>query len=164
METTLRLSGLFPLIHDMPSYRDLTEGLGRENSEQRAVVPEAAKPYLLACLWEEMGLPMLVLTSSTDRAKRLFDQLLSWSGSEAPIQLFPEPDALPYERLTADPANIQERLRGLSSLTHDPSVPLIVASVRAAVRRQYLLTSSPLPAMFSKLAPKLIWNNCLPNG
>ena len=135
LEAALRLSGLFSLIHNMPSYRDLTEELGRESSEQRAVTPEAAKPYLLACLWQKMDLPMLALTSSADRAKRLFDQLLSWCGSEAPIQLFPEPDALPYERLVGDPANIQERLRGLSILTQESSVPLIVASVRAAAQK-----------------------------
>jgi len=119
----------------MPSYHNLLEELRQESGEQRVVVLEAAKPYLLACLWEELNLPMLVLTSSAERAKRLQDQFLTWCGSDAPIQLFPEPDALPHERLAADAAIIQGRLRGLSSLCQEPSHPPIVASARAAVQK-----------------------------
>ena len=108
----MNLSCLLPLIDEISGYRQLLEAL-RQGGEQRVVVLDAAKPYLLASLYRELGRPMLVVTPRPEGAKQLQDQLLSWS-SDALI--FPEPDSLPYERLASDPATIQQRIKALATL------------------------------------------------
>ena len=125
----MNLATLLPLIDDIPGYRQLLEAL-REGGRQRLVVLDAATPYLLAGLHRELGHPMLVLVAQPEEAKQLQDQLLSWRG-EAPVHVFPEPDALPYERLAPDPATVQQRIKALSMLQGIESpdrAPLVIAS------------------------------------
>jgi len=132
----MNLARLLPLINEMPGYRQLLEGL-RKGGRQRLVVLDAAKPYLLACLHQELGWPMLVVVPQPEEAKQLQDQLLSWRGN-APIHVFPEPDALPYERLSPDPATVQQRIKALSMLKGADSqgeAPLVIASAHALAQK-----------------------------
>lgn len=133
----MNLARLLPLINEIPGYLRLLEAL-RRGGEERLVVLDAAKPYLLASLHRELGLPMLVMVAQPEEAKHLRDQLATWLG-EAPIQIFPEPDALPYERLSSDPSTIQQRIRALSTLkgvdgTEDKA-PLVIASAHALAQK-----------------------------
>jgi len=111
----------------MPSYRRLLEAL-RRGGEERVVVLDAAKPYLVACLHRELKLPMLVVTPRPQEARQLQDQLLAW-GDDAII--FPEPDSLPYERLASEPSTIGQRINALSLLDSGDTAPLIIASAHA---------------------------------
>ncbi|MBE0415619.1 MAG: transcription-repair coupling factor [Dehalococcoidia bacterium] len=132
----MNLACLLPLIDEMPGYRQLLEALrrGGDSDLSEVVVLDAAKPYLLACLHRELGLPMLVVTARSEGAKQLQDQLLSWRG-DASIQIFPEPDSLPYERLASDPSTVQQRIKALSTLNAGDKATLIIASSHALAQK-----------------------------
>ena len=105
----MNLSGLLPLIEGMPGYQRLINDLQAAKGEKRVAVLDAAKPYLVASLYHRLSLPMLVITPKSERAKELYDELPVWYGSNDSIHLFPEPDALPYERISADPYTVKQR-------------------------------------------------------
>jgi len=120
----------------MPGYSHLLEAL-KKGGIQRLVVLDAARPYLLACLHQELGQPMLVVAAQPEEAKQLQEQLLTWRG-DAPIHVFPEPDALPYERLAPDPFTVQQRIKSLSMLKGIDSqdgAPLVIVSAYALAQK-----------------------------
>ena len=135
----MNLGCLLPLIDEMPGYSRLIETLlsKKAGGEHQVVVPDQAKPYLLAALHRDLGWPMLVVTPRPEGAKQLQDQLLAW-GSD-PFFL-PEPDSLPYERLASDPSTVQQRINTLYTLSfainsnNADSAPLVIASSHAVAR------------------------------
>ncbi len=129
----MNLACLFPVINDMPGYRLLLEEI-RRGGEQKVVVLDAARPLLLSALHGELGLPILAITPHPDQAKHLHDQLQCWSG-DALIEFFPEPDCLPYERVSSEPATVQQRIRALSIFNSNGKAPLVVASARAVAHK-----------------------------
>ncbi len=133
----LNLTQLLHLIEEMPAYRQLVDKLRKQNGNIRAAVLDAAKPYLVAALYQSLRLPMLVVTAQPENGKKLYEQLLTW-GSSSQIKLFPEPDALPYQRAASDTSTEQERLQVLSSLANidrDQNAPLIVTSAPALMQK-----------------------------
>ena len=151
----MNLGCLLPLIDEMPGYCQLLEAL-RRGGEQRVVVLDEAKPYLLAALHRELGWPVLVVTPRPEGAKQLQDQLLCWSGE---ARIFPEPDSLPYERLASDPATIQQRISTLHTLnlrrtgrptlrpltTHPPALRCTSGGVPQTPARGETPLDSPFP-------------------
>ena len=135
----LNLTQLLCLIEEMPAYRRLVEEWPQSDGETRVVVLDAAKPYLIAALYRRWHLPMLVVTAQPENGKKLYEQLLIWANSRT--KLFPEPDALPYERITADATTELERVQVLSTLANcdqdEPTTeaPLIVASAPALMMK-----------------------------
>jgi len=101
------------------------------------VVADAARPYVLVGLYRELRRPMLVIVARADVARYLRDELSMWLGQDAPLYLFPELDALPYERLPSTPYTIAQRLTVLSELARvrvsAGYAPLIVTSVQAVM-------------------------------
>jgi transcription-repair coupling factor (superfamily II helicase) len=133
----LNLTQLLHLIDEMPAYRQLVEELKRHNGNTKAVVLEAAKPYLIAALCQSRRLPMVVVTARPEKCRRLHEQLVTWSSSSQ-IKLFPEPDALPYEHIASDTSTEQERVQVLSALATvngDENPPLVVASAPALMQK-----------------------------
>ena len=59
----MNLSLLLPLLQEMPAYKQLVEQLSAAKDEHKAVILEAAKPYFIAILYEELGLPFMVVTA-----------------------------------------------------------------------------------------------------
>ena len=127
----MNISGLLPLIDGTLGYRRLINDLQIAKGEKKVAVLDAAKPYLLACLYLRLGLPALVITSKPERARQLYDEIPIWCGSNDPIYLFPEPDALPYERISSDPYTVKQRLKALSCLNEAGRPPLVIASAHA---------------------------------
>jgi len=126
------LTKLLHLIERMPVYRQLLDGL-RRNASTRVAVLDAAKPYLIAALYQSLHLPMVVVTAQPEKCRRLHEQLSAWSNSSQ-IKLLPEPDALPYERIASDASTEQERIQVLSALANingETGAPLVVASAPA---------------------------------
>jgi len=133
----LSLTQLLHLIEEMPAYRQLVEELKRQDGNTKAVVLEAAKPYFIAALHQSRRLPMVVVTARPEKCRRLQEQLVTWSHSSG-VQLFPEPDALPYERIASDATTEQERVQVLSALAGingDASPPLVIASAPALMQK-----------------------------
>ena len=120
----------------------------------RAVVLEEAKAPFLAALAQDMGVPLLVVTARPGRASMLAEQFQSWLGTLAPVYFLPEPDVLPYERLSPDARIVQERLRVLHALSSLPAEgafsPVIVGPIGA------LVTRTIAPAAFAKSTITLV--------
>jgi transcription-repair coupling factor (superfamily II helicase) len=134
----LVINQLLHLIEDLPAYRELTSHIRKNKKDEiRALVLDAAKPYLIAALHQYLRLPVLVVTSQPEDAKRLYEQISLWSGTGA-LTIFPEPDTLAYQRSLGDFAIEQERLQVLASLVGEESkkaTPLIVCSASALTQR-----------------------------
>jgi transcription-repair coupling factor (superfamily II helicase) len=135
---TLDLHPLLDLIKEIPVYREITDKLKKLTKEDTQVlVLDAAKPYLIAALYHELKLPMLVVTAQPDNAKKLFEQISLWCNSSE-LNIFPEPDTLPYQRTIADFSVEQERLQVLYSLSNPERKkmpPLIISSASALIQK-----------------------------
>ncbi|HUV75037.1 MAG TPA: CarD family transcriptional regulator, partial [Dehalococcoidales bacterium] len=130
----LDLTKLLHLIEEMPAYRQLIKAL-QQGDRVGAAVLEAAKPYLISALYHSQRQPMLVVSARPENCKKLYEQILNWSNAD--VRLFPEPDALPYERMVPDAATEMERVQVLSALAgcqpgeSSSGAPLIVVSAPA---------------------------------
>ncbi len=136
----LELTQLLNLINGMPAFRQLAGELQQPEVNTRVAVLDAAKPYLIAALYYHLRLPILVITAQPENSKKLYEQLLTWSNANH-VKLFPEPDALPYQRVTSDTSTELERIRALATLAN------IVPKTDAAV----VVTSAP--ALVPKTTP-----------
>ena len=132
----LDLTQLLHLIEEMPAYRQLVDEL-QQNGNTRVAILDAAKPYLIAALYQSRRLPMLIVTAQPENCKKLYEQLLTWCNSTQ-VKLLPEPDALPYQRIASDASTELERIQVLSALVNsEPTTdaPLVVASAPAFMQK-----------------------------
>jgi len=130
-------SQLLRLTDEMPAYRQLLAALDEPGESARAAVLDAAKPYLIASVYRQLKRPLLIVTAQPEDARSLRDQLSIWSGSAGP-ELFPEPDTLPYQRITSDTSAELERLRILSALTGANGTqanPLVIVSALTLMQK-----------------------------
>ncbi|MDD5509845.1 MAG: transcription-repair coupling factor [Dehalococcoidales bacterium] len=134
------ITGLLQLSAEMPAYRQLIDRLGKPGGSTRVVVLDAARPYLIASLYHDLKRPLLVVTAQPQESKKLSEQLAAWTGSTR-LRLFPEPDTLPYQRITSDTVTEMERLQILSALAG------------AGGKRNAPLTITSTPALMQKVAP-----------
>ena len=134
-----QLDKLLRLIGQAPGYSRLAEKV-KQKAGATTIVLDAARPYLIAALYEELNAPVLLVTAQPEHAHTLYDELSSWC-SAGRVMLSPEPDVLPYERLTPDSTTGLERIQVLSALANcgssdkAKSPPLIVASAAALMSR-----------------------------
>jgi transcription-repair coupling factor (superfamily II helicase) len=147
----MNLSKLLQLIEDTPEYRRLVDELKESDGETKAVVLKAAKPYLMAALYRSLGKPMVVVSAQPENCQKLYEQIGSWGSSE--VKLFPEPDALPYERISADASTELERVQALSALVgmDEANPPLIVVSAPALMGK--LTPHKPFSAAVHTIKP-----------
>src|SRR5512136_2098239 len=132
----MNLSCLLSLLKDVPAYKQLADELRTAKGEHRAVILDAAKAYVIAALYEELGLPLVVITPQPETARKLHEQLRTWCSPSAQLHRLPELDFLPYDKsqLSAVSYQMIERLRALTTLVlHEGSdnSPLIVTSALA---------------------------------
>jgi len=136
----MNLSCLLSLLKEMPAYRQLVGGLSTAKGEHKAIILDAAKPYLIAALYEELNLPLMVVTGQPEGARKLHEQLRAWCSSSAELHRLPELDFLPYgsSQLSAVSYQMMERLRALATLAlYDESdkPPLLVTSALAIMSK-----------------------------
>jgi transcription-repair coupling factor (superfamily II helicase) len=139
----LRLWGLVPALHKVQGYSEILKQLtGRLDGQAPSMdlsLPEAARPFLLAGLRNDLQTAMLIVTSRRDRARQIYDQFKVWSESSSSIFLFPEPDVLSYERIAWDRVIAQDRLLALTTLALDrgggEQPLLVVTSLRALLQK-----------------------------
>ncbi len=132
----LTLPVLTSLIEETPAFRRLL-ALLKGDSSPRAAVPNAAKPYVIAAIYKSLKRPMLIVTAQPEKSKEIHGELPIWAGTSR-IDLFPEPDTLPYQQATHDSATEVERLKALASLTADDygdNPPLVVAPTPALMEK-----------------------------
>ncbi|PIZ26678.1 MAG: transcription-repair coupling factor [Chloroflexi bacterium CG_4_10_14_0_8_um_filter_46_9] len=138
----MNLSCLLSLMKELPSYAQLVRQVSAE-WEGKTVVLDAAKPYLIAALYEQLGLPIMVIIAQPRDARKLYEQLQVWCSPSANVYYFPELDFHSYDSVALYHSNtVVERLQTLSTLAFEQDIrepPLIVAS---------------LPAVMNKTTPK----------
>ena len=136
------------MLGENAAFQQLVEGIRSGRAVHHLEAPEVARPYLIAALWEQLTIPMVVIVPRPDDARRMHDQLLTYLGEESPVYLFSEPEVLPYERLVADAATNNQRMLVLDALIGDQNASvegqkpvghspfaLVVSSTAAALRR-----------------------------
>ena len=141
----MNLSGLLPFVRQAPAYQRLARAL--EEGRLGDLFPEGdpsqglgvitpARPYLAAALHQQANLPLIVLTTRAERVSQWTEQLRVWTGANR-IYAFPEPDALPYERVPWSRETISDRILALTSLLRpgDEQAPVVVASARALMHK-----------------------------
>jgi len=132
----MNLSLLPSLLKEMPAYRQLVGELSAAKGEHKVTILDAAKPYLIATLYEELNLPLMVVTGQPESARKLHEQLRAWCSPSAELHRLPELDFLPYDgsRLSAVSYQVIERLRALATLAlyeEGDKPPLVVTSALA---------------------------------
>jgi transcription-repair coupling factor (superfamily II helicase) len=131
----MNLSGLLSPVEEMPSYKELILDIREASGEKRGLVIDSARPSLIASLFRSLGLPILVITARSERARQLHEEIPLWLGIDDRVRLLPEPDALPYERLSSDYFTVQQRLRVLAELAGDDKPVLVIAPAYAVARK-----------------------------
>jgi transcription-repair coupling factor (superfamily II helicase) len=113
----MKLNGLLDLGQSIPGYQDLLATLrAGERVATPLAVYHAARPYLVGLLARALQRPILVVTARSGRARQWVDELRIWLPDEIPVQLFADPDALPYERIAWASETRQRRLEALVGL------------------------------------------------
>ena len=137
----MNLSGIIEFLTEHPEFQRLLKAIGdkgassKEKSRWEGVVLDAAKPALIAALHLSLNKPMLVLTARPEVAKELHEQIDRWASSGS-IQLFPEPDVLPYEPHSWETSIALDRLKVLHLLSsRQKEAPLVVASLPAVLNK-----------------------------
>ena len=136
----MALTGLLSLLGAQPWLQRHLRNLDAPSARSTLTVHPDHQPIYLASLWQLQQRPVVVIAPRLDDARRLHDQLLAYLGDAAPVYLLPEPEVLPFERLSVDARTGNQRLAALASLAaaqDEPdgaATPLVVASVSSALR------------------------------
>jgi len=136
----MNLSCLLSLLQEMPAYKQLVGELSTVKGEHKTTILDATKAYLIAALYEELGLPLMVVTGQPESARKLHEQLRAWCSPSAELHRFPELDFLPYgsSQLSAVSYQMMERLRALATLAlyeESDKPPLVVTSALAIMSK-----------------------------
>ena len=134
----MALTGLLSLVGAQPWMRQHLRNMERPSAHGSLAVDTEHQPLYVGALWHLQRRPVIVLTPRLEDARRLYDQLLTYLGEDAPVWLLPEPEALPFERLAVDARTGNQRLAALAALAAggepDADPPLVIASVASALR------------------------------
>jgi len=136
----MNLSCLLSLLKEVPAYRHLVGELSTAKGEHKATILDAAKPYLIAALYDELNLPLMVVTGQPETARKLHEQLRAWCSPSAELHRLPELDFLPYggSQLLTVSYQMMERLRALAALAlyeESDKPPLVVTSALAIMSK-----------------------------
>ena len=127
------ITGLLKLVESRPAFRELINGLN--GNTIKTSLPEAAKPFLISALYASTGRPVLVVTAQPENARNMYEQVYAWCNTNR-VKFFPEPDALPYQRIVSDTSTEAERLQVLASLAgQNGENPLIITSIPALIQK-----------------------------
>ena len=123
----MRLHTLLPRLAAAPTFEKVLADLASGRAVLSAITP--ARPFALAALHSQLRRPVVAITSRPSEARVLANELRAWAADPDLILLFPETDALPYDRLPNDPDKLAERLgtlERLAGLNPDGAAPLVV--------------------------------------
>ncbi len=136
----MNVSGLLTTIEALEPYQTLRRNLEDGLSPSPLGLMRAARPPLLAALARDLQRPILIVTGTVERARKLAQSLRDWSADPTSVLRFPQPLSLFYERTPWTEEVIAGRLHVLATLSTWPSKKpgspcLIVASARALMQR-----------------------------
>ncbi|MGV9710703.1 transcription-repair coupling factor [Gordonia sp. NPDC003424] len=136
MSTPSALHGLANLACADKAIADL---LGRRGADRLDVTaPDAARPFVVACLAQSADAPLLVVSANGREADDLTAELAELLDDPASVAQFPSWETLPHERLSPSADTVGQRLAVLHRLAHpaDAAAPLrvVVTTVRSLVQ------------------------------
>jgi len=134
------LSLLLSIVRELPAYQELTGQLLNSKTTPKVIVLNAARAYLIASLYGDLNLPLMVITTQPENAKKLYEELQLWCQPSTNLCNFPESEFSPYEysALYSRTAS-RERLTTLSTLslykqtkTKNPAISVTPSTTKAA--------------------------------
>ena len=139
----MTISGLLSCFDELPAYRQLASTVEDQVSSPTLLLPKSARAPLLARLYQERKIPILLIVGRVETAAAWYQSLETWLPEESTLLRFPEPTPLPYDR---GPWSERTRLGRLSVLTQlisrqHPLIPppqfppIIVTSARAFLQK-----------------------------
>jgi transcription-repair coupling factor (superfamily II helicase) len=135
----MRLGGLTALVREAAPVGRLRACLHEDAAVRLTVgVPDAAKPALLAALLDDTQEPALIVAARPARAAALAEEIATFVGDAGRVLLFPEIDAIPYERVQADRDAIEARLQVLETLALPGAVGRIIVTSGMALAQRTL--------------------------
>ena len=127
----------FRSILDFLSYSDrysnLLELIERQEQKLNLLISESPLAYLTAGINRDIGRSVLIVTSTADKARRMYEEALFWGDDNDGVRLFPEAENIQFERLIPDEGIVHERLITLDKVSAGNALtkrPIIVTSVQ----------------------------------
>jgi transcription-repair coupling factor (superfamily II helicase) len=119
------------------SYNDLIEQLTeRERSIECLGFSGSEKAYLIAKIFLQLRVPLLVVASSTKQAEQLIEDLGFFAGdSELPILFFPPYNILPFKFLSYHNETAGHRVRVLYQLLEETAPSVVVTTIDALLQK-----------------------------
>ena len=141
----MNLSGLLDILPSLPAFRELLAQLERQKNggtepiEAQSLLT-SARPFVAAGLKKHLPGPLVLITSRSEAAQQLADQLLDWlpphDEGGPPVLHFADPDSLPFERISWSSITRQRRLTALSALqSKSGRAPVVVDGARALMQK-----------------------------
>lgn len=139
----MSISGILDIFEQLPAYQKLGQALNGEGDISALMLPKGARPSIVAKLYLEKQLPILLLTSRVESASAWIQALEMWLPAGDVMRRLPEPTPLPYDRGPWSDRCRHERMAVLTRLMagQNPQLPalehppLIVASARAFMQK-----------------------------
>ncbi len=136
----MNLSGLVSTLETLPAYQSLLAELRSGDLPPQALL-HSARPLVVAGLAASGPGPVVFITADAKNAQQLAETLPLFlretEGTAPDVLLFPEPDAMPYERIPWSDRTRQQRLTALAALQGRNSRPqtVVIASARALMQK-----------------------------
>jgi transcription-repair coupling factor (superfamily II helicase) len=137
------LDQIISTIQAQQAFQDLLDNLENGRLLPNLGLHRAVRLPVLAALYQQLSVPVLLASDRTDYALTLADELSLWC-PDAPRHFFPEPNPLFYEPAAWGVTTRRDRLLALTALaalqipgasSPETQPPIIVASARALMTR-----------------------------
>ena len=137
------LDQIISTIQAQQAFQDLLDNLENGRLLPNLGLHRAVRLPVLAALYQQLSVPILLASDRTDYALTLADELSLWC-PDAPRHFFPEPNPLFYEPAAWGVTTRRDRLLALTALaalqipgasSPETQPPIIVASARALMTR-----------------------------
>ncbi len=139
----MSVSGILQIYDQLPAFAQLVEAVEGQQPIPALMLPKGARPSILAKLYLEQQVPILLLTGRVESAAAWIQALEMWLPEGDVMRRLPEPTPLPNDRGPWSDRSRAERIAVLMRLMagQQPNIPplahppLIVASARAFLQK-----------------------------
>lgn len=139
----MSVSGILQIYDQLPAFGELVNTLQAQQPVPALLLPKGARPSILAKLYLERHVPIVLLTGRVESAAAWIQALEMWLPEGDVMRRLPEPTPLPNDRGPWSDRCRAERIAVLMRLMAGqqpnipalPQPPLIVASARAFLQK-----------------------------
>ncbi len=140
----MNLSPLIDVLKQDAKALEIEKHLAINNSVN-VIALEESRPFTVAGIYKALSRPLLIVSPTLKKAAAFKERLESWLGSDT-CMLFPEPETLPYQKMSDDRESVYQRLEVLASLSGhaNKSTPLVVITSARALASKTISRSDYL--------------------